>query len=191
MALPTRWVNRRSCGAGELARGAGQTDPTTASAQRDVDGDEFGHTDRAPSAVVAALREFDDPDLHTQVVVAVGGPHAQRLAAEDTVNHVLPQTEPRAVTARRVRAFEQGLDGREVELALHVPVIGDAVAPCMASPDTDPVAVREADALGFLAGDPAPRRSAGGARRRASPTSCSEQTSPARSPLSSPSWLGH
>jgi alkanesulfonate monooxygenase SsuD/methylene tetrahydromethanopterin reductase-like flavin-dependent oxidoreductase (luciferase family) len=108
-------------------------------------------------AVVAALRELDGPDLHTQVVMAVGGPQAQRLATEvaDTVNFVMPQTEPRAVTAQRVRAFEQGLDGRDVEFALHVPVIGDGVAPFMASPDTDPVAVREADALAFLPGEPA------------------------------------
>ena len=88
--------------------------------------------------------------------MAVGGPQAQRLAAEvaDTVNFVMPQTEPRAVTAQRVRAFEQGLDGRDVEFALHVPVIGYAVAPFMGSPVTDPVAVREADALAFPAGDP-------------------------------------
>jgi hypothetical protein len=43
-------------------------------------------------------------------------------------------------------------------------VLGDAVVPFMASPDTDPVAVREADAPAFRPGDPAaaPRRSNGG-----------------------------
>ena len=36
---------------------------------------------------------------------------------------------------------------RDVELALHVPVVGDAVAPFMAPPDTDPAALRAADSL--------------------------------------------
>jgi hypothetical protein len=31
---------------------------------------------------------------------------------------------------------------RDVELALHVPVVGDAVAPFMTSRDTDPAALR-------------------------------------------------
>ena len=42
----------------------------------------------------------------------------------------------------------------DVELALHVPVVGDSVAPFMASPDTDPAAVRAADSLAFLPSDP-------------------------------------
>ncbi len=45
---------------------------------------------------------------------------------------------------------------RDVELALHVPVVGDAVAPFMASArDTDPVALRQADSLAVLPDDPA------------------------------------
>jgi hypothetical protein len=44
---------------------------------------------------------------------------------------------------------------RDVELALHVPVVGDAVAPFMAPPDTDPAALRAADSLAILPGDPA------------------------------------
>ena len=43
-----------------------------------------------------------------------------------------------------------------VELALHVAVIGDTVAPFMASVrDTDPAALREADSLAILPDDPA------------------------------------
>src|SRR5438105_15442214 len=44
---------------------------------------------------------------------------------------------------------------RDVELALHVSVIGDTVAPFMAPPDTDPAALRAADSLAILPGDPA------------------------------------
>ena len=45
---------------------------------------------------------------------------------------------------------------RDVELALHVPVVGDTVAPFMASArDTDPAALREADSLAVLPDDPA------------------------------------
>ena len=103
--------------------------------------------------VVTALRGLDGSDLHTPVVMAVGGPKAQALAAElaDTVTFVMPQTETRAQTMRRVRQFD---NRRDVELALHVPVIGDSVAPFMAGPDTDPAAVRAADSLAFLPSDP-------------------------------------
>ena len=103
--------------------------------------------------VVTALRELDGSDRHTPVVMAVGGPKAQALAAElaDTVTFVMPQTETRAETMRRVRQLD---NRRDVELALHVPVIGDSVAPFMAGPDTDPAAVRAADSLAFLPSDP-------------------------------------
>jgi hypothetical protein len=43
---------------------------------------------------------------------------------------------------------------RDVELALHVPVVGNAVSPFMASPDTDPAALRAADSLLALPADP-------------------------------------
>ncbi|HWO52739.1 MAG TPA: LLM class flavin-dependent oxidoreductase, partial [Ornithinibacter sp.] len=45
---------------------------------------------------------------------------------------------------------------RDVELALHVSVVGDTVAPFMASArDTDPAALRAADSLAVLPDDPA------------------------------------
>ncbi|MCE0767721.1 LLM class flavin-dependent oxidoreductase [Pseudonocardia kujensis] len=102
---------------------------------------------------VMALRELDGPDLHTPVVMAVGGPKAQAVAAElaDTVTFVMPQTETRTETAQRIQQFD---NRRDVELALHVPVIGDSVAPFMAGPDTDTAAVRAADSLAFLPADP-------------------------------------
>ena len=75
---------------------------------------------------VSALRDLDGPDLHTPVVMAVGGPKAQALAAElaDTVTFVMSHTETRAETMQRVHDFD---NRRAVELALHVPVIGDAL----------------------------------------------------------------
>jgi hypothetical protein len=40
-------------------------------------------------------------------------------------------------------------------LALHVPVVGDAVAPFMTAPDTDPALLRAIDSLAILPADPA------------------------------------
>jgi alkanesulfonate monooxygenase SsuD/methylene tetrahydromethanopterin reductase-like flavin-dependent oxidoreductase (luciferase family) len=103
---------------------------------------------------VAALRDLDGPDLHTPVVMAVRGPKAQALAAEvaDTVTFALLPEESRSDVALLARDFQPN---RDVELALHVPVIGDAVAPFMAPPDTDPAALRAADSLAILPRDPA------------------------------------
>ena len=54
--------------------------------------------------------------------------------------------------------FEMGIGtgrpGIEDELALHVPVVGDAVAPFMTPPDTDQAALRAADSLLILPSDP-------------------------------------
>lgn len=104
---------------------------------------------------VRALRDLDGPDLHTPVAMAVLGPKARAVAAEvaDTVTFALgdqPRTEVERL-ARDVRA--RG----DVELALAVPVVGDAVAPHMAPPPpyTDPAALRAADALTVLPDDPA------------------------------------
>jgi alkanesulfonate monooxygenase SsuD/methylene tetrahydromethanopterin reductase-like flavin-dependent oxidoreductase (luciferase family) len=104
--------------------------------------------------VVTALRKLDGPDVHTPVAMAVGGPKAQALAADlaDIVNFVMPHVETRAATTERVRAFD---NHRDLELALHVPVIGDSVAPFMAGPDTDTAAIRAADSVSYLPSDPA------------------------------------
>jgi alkanesulfonate monooxygenase SsuD/methylene tetrahydromethanopterin reductase-like flavin-dependent oxidoreductase (luciferase family) len=104
--------------------------------------------------VVTRLRELDGPDLHTPVVMAVHGPKAQALAAEvaDTVTFALMPGETRGDVERLVRDFRAI---RDVELSQHVAVIGDAVAPFMAPPDTDAAALRAADSLEILPGDPA------------------------------------
>jgi alkanesulfonate monooxygenase SsuD/methylene tetrahydromethanopterin reductase-like flavin-dependent oxidoreductase (luciferase family) len=74
---------------------------------------------------VAALRQLDGPDLHTPVVMAVRGPKGRALAAEmaDTVTFVAMPDEPGVEIAQLARNFRAP---RDVELALHVPVVGDA-----------------------------------------------------------------
>jgi alkanesulfonate monooxygenase SsuD/methylene tetrahydromethanopterin reductase-like flavin-dependent oxidoreductase (luciferase family) len=103
---------------------------------------------------VTALRDLDGPDLHTPVVMAVRGPKAQELAADvaDSVTFAVVPGESRVEVARLARDFRAI---RDVELALHVPAIGDAVAPFMAPPDTDPAALRAVDSLAILPSDPA------------------------------------
>lgn len=102
---------------------------------------------------VAMLRDVDGPDLRTPVVMAVRGPKARALAAEvaDTITLAAMPYDTRdkiAGMARELRA------ARDVELALHVPVIGDQVAPFMAPPDIDTAALRAADSLAILPADP-------------------------------------
>ena len=105
-------------------------------------------------ATVTALRHLDGPGLHTPVVMAVRGPKAQALAADlaDVVAVASVPDESRADVAGVARNF-RGI--RDIELALHVPVVGDTVAPFMAPPDTDPAALRAADSLAILPDDPA------------------------------------
>lgn len=103
---------------------------------------------------VATLRELDGPDLHTPVVMAVRGPKAQVLASEvaDTVTFAALAGDTRSSVAGMALEFRARRD--DVELALHVPVVGDGVAPFMASVrDTDPAALREADSLAVLPDD--------------------------------------
>jgi alkanesulfonate monooxygenase SsuD/methylene tetrahydromethanopterin reductase-like flavin-dependent oxidoreductase (luciferase family) len=104
--------------------------------------------------IVRALRDLDGPSLHTPVVMAVRGPKARALAAEvaDTVTFVQLPGESRVEIARLARDFSAI---RDVELALHVSVIGETVAAFMAPPDTDPAALRAVDSLAILPDDPA------------------------------------
>nr|WP_219944194.1 LLM class flavin-dependent oxidoreductase [Iamia sp. SCSIO 61187] len=140
---------------------------------------------------VAALRELDGSDLHTPVVMAVRGPRAQALAAElaDAVTFALVPGEARADVARLARDFRAR---RDLEMVLHVPVIGDAVAPFMAPPDTDPAPCAPPTRWRScpMTRRRPPRRSTGDGRRSASPPSSSVPTSPTRSHRSSPNWPG-
>ena len=82
---------------------------------------------------VTALRELDGPDLRTPVAMAVRGPKALALAADlaDTVTFAAWPGDSRADVMRLAAGFRAV---RDVELALHVPVVGDAVAPFMTPP---------------------------------------------------------
>ena len=102
---------------------------------------------------LTSLRDLDGADVHTPVVMAVRGPAARALAVDfaDTITFTAIPSDPRAKVMRmavETRAI------RDVELALHVPVVGDAVAPFMTSPDTDPAALRAVDSLMVLPSDP-------------------------------------
>jgi alkanesulfonate monooxygenase SsuD/methylene tetrahydromethanopterin reductase-like flavin-dependent oxidoreductase (luciferase family) len=101
---------------------------------------------------VTSLRDLDGPDRHTPVVVAVRGPKTWALAANlaDTIIAAVPS----GSRAETVQMASDSRAVRDVELALHVPVVGDAVSPFMAGPDTDPAALRAADSLLVLPGDP-------------------------------------
>ncbi|GGL88129.1 LLM class flavin-dependent oxidoreductase [Nakamurella endophytica] len=102
---------------------------------------------------VATLRELDGPERHTPVAMAVRGARARAVALElaDTITFPASPDDSRATLLRlaaEVRA------ARDVELALHVPVVGDTVAAFMAPPGTDPAALRTVDSLLVLPGDP-------------------------------------
>jgi alkanesulfonate monooxygenase SsuD/methylene tetrahydromethanopterin reductase-like flavin-dependent oxidoreductase (luciferase family) len=102
---------------------------------------------------VTMLRDLDGPDRRTPVAMAVRGPKARALAAEvaDTVTFAQLPGESRVEIARLAHAIRAV---RDIELALHVSIIGDRIAPFMAPPDTDPAAAREADSLAILPDDP-------------------------------------
>jgi hypothetical protein len=86
--------------------------------------------------------------------MAVRGPKALALAADlaDTVTFAAWPGDSRADIMRLAADFRATAD---VELAVHVAVVGDAVAPFMTPPDTDPAALRAADSLAILPSDPA------------------------------------
>ena len=86
--------------------------------------------------------------------MAVRGPKARALAVDlaDTVTFAaMPGDDSRAGIMQMAADFRAI---RDVELALHVPVVGDAVSPFMTPPDTDPAALRAADSLLVLPSDP-------------------------------------
>ncbi len=103
---------------------------------------------------VAVLRELDGEQARTPVVMAVSGPKARALAAEiaDTVTFAMSPDEPRAAVVGRVRDFSTT---RDVELSMHIPVVGNTVSPFMAPPNTNTRALRAADSLAYLPTDPA------------------------------------
>lgn len=102
---------------------------------------------------VEKLREYDGPDLHTPVIMAVSGPKVESMAVEvaDGITFVLPPDADRTDVTRRVRDL---VAVRDVEFSQHVAVVGDGVAPFMAPPDIDTAALHAADSLIVLPADP-------------------------------------
>lgn len=140
---------------GRFEFGIGTGRPNIESQLRDL-GLPVGSGDRVDQvrATVAELRRLDGPNLRTPVVMAVRGPKAQALAAEvaDTVTFSVRPDESGADVARIVSGFTST---RDVELALHVNVVGDVPAPFMGPPDTDPARLRAIQSLSVLPADPA------------------------------------
>ena len=103
---------------------------------------------------VTALRDLDGADAYTPVVMAVRGPKSRALAAElaDTVTFVLSEADSRGDAEQLVRDFGTA---RNVELAMHVSVVGDAAAPFMGPPTLDTAALHAKDSLLVLPEDPA------------------------------------
>src|SRR6185312_4080989 len=79
---------------------------------------------------VSALRGLDGEHSHTPVAMAVIGPKARALAGDiaDIVTFAMAPDESRAAVMQRVRDFHAT---RNVELSMHVPVVGGAVSPFM------------------------------------------------------------
>lgn len=102
---------------------------------------------------ITSLRGLDGPDLHTPVAMAVGGPKARALAVDlaDIVIVGKPG-HSRAEIMRMAADFRAVRD--DVEFAMHVAVVGDAVSPFMSPPDTDTAALHAADSLVALPSDP-------------------------------------
>jgi alkanesulfonate monooxygenase SsuD/methylene tetrahydromethanopterin reductase-like flavin-dependent oxidoreductase (luciferase family) len=108
---------------------------------------------------VTALREIEEPDRHTPVIMAVRGPRSLALAAElaDSATFVLNASDERARITHAVREFAASVDasGRIMELSQHVGMVGDVPAPFMGPPGIDPEALRAMDSLFSLPDDPA------------------------------------
>jgi alkanesulfonate monooxygenase SsuD/methylene tetrahydromethanopterin reductase-like flavin-dependent oxidoreductase (luciferase family) len=103
---------------------------------------------------VALLREYDGTETHTPVVMAVRGSKTRALAAE-VADMVTFATMPGDRRADVVQAAKDVRRSRDIPIVLHVSVVGDVVAPFMTAPDTDPAALRAADALTILPAEPA------------------------------------
>ena len=103
---------------------------------------------------VIELRELDGPDLRTPIAMAVRGRGTCALAAElaDTVTFALTPDDTRADAEQLVRSFRSD---RDVELALHISVVGDTPSPFMAPPGIDTAALHEMESLSALPGEPA------------------------------------
>ena len=100
-------------------------------------------------------------ERHTPVLMALGGPRAQRVAAEhaDVVTIAIGALGPREEAAASVEAVREAAAGRTIPLALNVSVVGDGMPPGLerfvgASAEE----LRQHDALAWLPGEAAAMR---------------------------------
>ncbi|TCK24564.1 LLM class flavin-dependent oxidoreductase [Pseudonocardia endophytica] len=82
------------------------------------------------SATIDHVRRLDG-DAHTPVMLAAGGPRARRLAAEkaDIVTLAGGPLATRDEFAAQVEEIRSHADGREIEIAMNIFVVGDHVPP--------------------------------------------------------------
>ncbi len=109
---------------------------------------------------IEELRALDG-ERHTPVLMAVGGPRAQRVAAEhaDIVTIAVGALGSRAEVAARIEEVREAAAGRTILLALNVFVVGDSTPPGLerfigASAEE----LRQSDSLAWLPGEPAAMR---------------------------------
>ena len=86
------------------------------------------------SATIDHVRRLDG-DAHTPVMIAAGGPKARRLAAAkaDIVTLATGPLATRAEVAAQVAEIRSAADGRDVELAMNIFVVGEHVPPWIRS----------------------------------------------------------
>ncbi|WP_375485697.1 LLM class flavin-dependent oxidoreductase [uncultured Jatrophihabitans sp.] len=89
-------------------------------------------------------------DGRFEMGIGVGRPDIENELA-DIVTFAMTPNEPRVDVTQRVRDFRTA---RQVELSMHIPVVGSTVSPFMAPPDTDTSALHAADSLAYLSSDP-------------------------------------
>ncbi|MFB9926561.1 LLM class flavin-dependent oxidoreductase [Amycolatopsis halotolerans] len=109
------------------------------------------------SDTISHLRRLDG-DAHTPVMVAAGGPKARRLAGEraDVVTLAHSILASRAETAEYAAEIRGAADGREVELAMNIFVVGEEIPPWIRGfIGHDIETLVEHDSLTLLRGGPA------------------------------------
>jgi alkanesulfonate monooxygenase SsuD/methylene tetrahydromethanopterin reductase-like flavin-dependent oxidoreductase (luciferase family) len=109
---------------------------------------------------IEELRAFDG-ERHTPVLMAVGGPRAQRVAAEhaDIVTIAIGAFGSREQVASRFEEVREAAAGRTIELALNVFIVGDSAPPGLERAiGASAEELRRHDSLAWLPGEPASLR---------------------------------
>jgi probable F420-dependent oxidoreductase len=83
------------------------------------------------SETIDHVRRLDGDDAHTPVMLAAGGPKARRLAAAkaDIVTLAAGALTPRGEMAAHAEEIRTAADGRDIEMAMNIFVVGEQVPP--------------------------------------------------------------